>query len=76
MATNAERSNSVNWRSIKTKFCLKIFSNMYSLPSNHEDHICHDIKIMCVFIVLSPESRFQTETWIRGLAYEQAMYYH
>ena len=46
MATNAELFNSVNWRSIKTNLCLKIFFNMYSLSSDHGNHTCYEIKVM------------------------------
>ena len=59
MAANAKLSNSVNWHSMKTNFCLKIFFNIYSLPSNHENHICYGIKAVYVPIVFSPEPRFK-----------------
>ena len=46
MVTNAKLPNSVNWHSIKTNFCLKIPFVMYNSRSNHDNHICYDIKIM------------------------------
>ena len=46
MATNAKLSNSVNWRSMKPNFCLKIYLNIYSLVSSHDIHISYDIKVL------------------------------
>ena len=40
MAANPNLSSSVNWRSMETNVCIKISFNMYSLPPNHDNHIC------------------------------------
>ena len=46
MATNIKLSNSVNWRSTKAFFSLKISFSMCSLPSNQDNHIYYSIKVM------------------------------
>ena len=67
MATNANLLNSVNWPCVKTKFCDRIFFNLLNLSSKYEKHIYCDTIFIKLFIILSPEPRFQTETWIRAI---------